>query len=282
MWKQLHDKVVVRSAASLCVPVVRGAPMPAPPALGMMRLVCVSDTHNQHAALNDTLPPGDVLIHAGDYSDVGQERDTVRFCAWLREVRPRFKHVVVIAGNHDNSLDRANYRALSRRFGLPAECITDRLEDMLRECCTYLNHEGAVIDGVKFFGSPYQPWFYDWGFNLERGPEIRAKWAAMPTGVDVLVTHGPPLGHGDVCEPDMGHYGCGELLDWVEAHPPRVHVFGHIHEGYGATTNGKTVFVNASTMNVRYDPLRPNPPIVVDIPRPPAAVVPASDAAGFF
>ncbi|MCK4490026.1 MAG: hypothetical protein KAU23_07180 [Anaerolineales bacterium] len=51
-----------------------------------------------------------------------------------------------------------------------------------------------IIDGTKFYGSPWQPWFYDWAFNLQRGPEIRSKWELIPEGIDILITHGPPYG----------------------------------------------------------------------------------------
>jgi len=79
----------------------------------------------------------------------------------------------------------------------------------------------------------------------------------------------PPAGcagHGDLCK-HGGRAGCVDLLDEVESRiRPRYHVFGHIHEGYGATTNGETTFINASTCNYRYDRHNLNPPIVFDVP----------------
>ena len=50
-------------------------------------------------------------------------------------------------------------------------------------------------------------------------------------GIDVLVTHGPPIGHGDECE--GGHRaGCVDLLAEVQNRiKPKYHVFGHVHEG---------------------------------------------------
>ena len=50
------------------------------------------------------------------------------------------------------------------------------------------------MEGVKVYGSPWQPWFGGWAFNLERGPDIAAKWALIPDDTDVLLTHGPPAG----------------------------------------------------------------------------------------
>ncbi len=103
-----------------------------------------------------------------------------------------------------------------------------------------------TIDGVRFYGSPWQPWFYDWAFNLERGPEIRAKWDLIPEGIDVLITHGPPYGIGDLIA-RSDNAGCQDLLEVVEKIKPKVHVFGHIHEDYGITSNGVTTYINASS-----------------------------------
>jgi predicted phosphodiesterase len=257
----LEKRIVVKRASEMLVP----DPAAAPLRPGFLRLVCVSDTHNAHAALGH-LPPGDVLVHAGDFTDVGSESDVLGFCDWL-DTQTQFRHKVVIAGNHDLSLDAASYDRNWKRFRKSLKkADTALLETRLRSSCTYLLHEGCEIDGVRFFGSPYQPEFYDWAFNLGRNNgECFAKWSTMPRGgVDVLLTHGPPMGHGDTCV-GSGHQGCADLLDYVEAFPPQVHVFGHIHESYGATTNGKTLFLNASTLDVNYDEKHPRQPLVVDV-----------------
>ena len=140
---------------------------------------------------------------------------------------------------------------------------------MMKSVCTFLDHEVAEVCGLRFFGSPYQPEFCDWAFNLSRYQQCQEKWRSMleHNPIDVLLTHGPPLGHGDLCVGN-GHQGCWDLLDFVEAHPPVAHIFGHIHEGYGVTTNGKSLFVNASTMNYKYERHRPQAPMVIDVPLP--------------
>ena len=271
-FKLLQQRIVVRDATSSLVQ----EPMTAPRLPGHIRLVCVSDTHNAHNALG-VLPPGDVLVHAGDFTDVGSEEDVMNFCAWL-DKQHQFRHKIVIAGNHDLSLDRESYPRNWRRFHHRSMLDTSALEARLRASCTYLLHEACVVDGVKFFGSPYQPEFYDWGFNLCRDSgACFEKWSTMPRDVDVLITHGPPLGHGDLCVGN-GNQGCADLLDFVEMFKPRVHIFGHIHEAYGATTNGKTLFVNASTLNLQYDERHPRPPVVFDValPQAPASVVKGS------
>ncbi len=103
-----------------------------------------------------------------------------------------------------------------------------------------------------------QPWFYDWAFNLERGPEIRAKWELIPKNTDVLITHGPPIGIADLTSRGE-QVGCQDLLEVIEKIRPAIHIFGHIHEGYGMITKGKTTFINASNCDQHYQLV--NPPI---------------------
>uniref|UniRef100_A0ABI7ZVU6 Metallophosphoesterase domain containing 1 n=1 Tax=Felis catus TaxID=9685 RepID=A0ABI7ZVU6_FELCA len=112
-----------------------------------------------------------------------------------------------------------------------------------------------------------QPWFYGWGFNLPRGQALLEKWNLIPEGVDILITHGPPLGFLDWVPKKMQRVGCVELLNTVQRRvQPRLHVFGHIHEGYGVMADGTTTYVNASVCTVNYQPV--NPPIVIDLPTP--------------
>jgi Icc-related predicted phosphoesterase len=99
---------------------------------------------------------------------------------------------------------------------------------------------------VKFYGSPWQPAFNDWAFNLPRGKPLAEVWAKIPEGVDVLITHGPPKGFGDETKGGKGE-GCEDLLERVRAARPRLHLFGHIHESGGAWTEGATTFVNCTT-----------------------------------
>jgi len=105
----------------------------------------------------------------------------------------------------------------------------------------------------------------DWAFNVERGESCREKWKIIPNNCDILITHGPPLGRGDKCS-NGDFAGCEDLLCEVQQRiRPRVHVFGHIHEGYGYTSDGSTLYINASTCTLNYIPTQP--PIVFDLPR---------------
>ncbi len=121
----------------------------------------------------------------------------------------------------------------------------------------------VIIDGLLYYFSPYQPEFCDWAYNLPRGEPLREKWSLIPDNVDVLVTHGPPHGILDVA-PFGGNVGCEELRQVIGTRiNPKLHVFGHIHDGYGMTKIGNTTFVNAAICTERYQPI--NAPIVIDI-----------------
>lgn len=190
----------------------------------MPTIVCVSDTHGRHG--NVVVPDGDVLVHAGDLTYDGGFDDVSRFDDWLATLPHRYK--VVVCGNHDWCFQRSPAEARRR----------------LRHA-VYLEDEAAVVEGLRFYGSPWQPWFLDWAFNLPRGPELAAKWAMIPDDTDVLVTHGPPAGVLDLTKRG-DRTGCVDLLDRVRAVRPKLHVFGHIHEAAGVAREGDTLFVNAS------------------------------------
>lgn len=206
-----------------------------------MRIVCISDTHNQHDLIR--VPDGDLLIHAGDLTGYGILPQIEKAADWLRSLPHPQK--IVIAGNHDWGFQNEPEEALALMDGL-----------------TYLEDAEVVVGGLRIWGSPWQPAFCDWAFNLEPGEALRKKWDLIPEGIDILVTHGPPRGQGDVTF-DGRSVGCEELLDAVRRIRPAYHVFGHIHEGYGVTTEGATTFVNASNCDHTYAPI--NAPIVLEV-----------------
>jgi Icc-related predicted phosphoesterase len=221
-----------------------------------VRLVCLSDTHNRHAEID--VPAGDVLVHAGDATMRGSRAEVQRFADWLIALPHR--HKVFVAGNHDWLFQREPKVA----------------REMLGAGVTYLEDSGVVIDGVSFWGSPWQPWMMSWAFNLRRGEPLRRKWELVPAGTDVLVTHTPPHGIQDRVMKITGrafaaatghdrHVGCEELRAALVRIRPRVHVFGHIHEGYGVTEEDGTRFVNPSCVDMHYREMQP--PIVVDVER---------------
>lgn len=146
------------------------------------------------------------------------------------------------------------------------EAVTTKNINQSLTYCHYLQDEFIELYGLKIYGTPWQPEFCKWAFNVPRGLECLEKWNKIPENVDILVTHTPPIGHGDLCCSGV-RAGCVELLLSVQQRiKPKYHVFGHIHEGYGITSDGKIIFINASTCDINYLPN--NPPIVFDISLP--------------
>lgn len=197
-----------------------------------MRIVAVADTHLFTSDLR--VPDGDVFIHAGDLCRGGDLDELREAAAWLATLPHR--HKIVVAGNHDWAFAREPDAA---RAAIGA--------------CIYLEDREVTVDGVRIYGSPWQPAFHDWAFNLPRGAALARVWAQIPTGLDVLVTHGPPEGIGDR-SPVGGRAGCAELRRRVDEVQPRLHLFGHIHQDGGVWTHGATTFANVTTWECERQP----------------------------
>ena len=210
----------------------------------MPKIVCLSDTHNNHEFIN--VPDGDVLIHAGDATNRGTIEEIIAFNRWFTKLPHR--HKIFVAGNHDWLFETSNRLART----------------LLDASIHYLQDSFVEIEGLKIYGSPWQPRFFDWAFNLMRGAEIGEKWKLIPEDTDVLITHGPP--HGILDEVPRRYFventGCEELMKRVKVVRPKLHVFGHIHCGYGATEKFGVRFINASNCDEEYNPT--NAPIVFD------------------
>ncbi len=206
-----------------------------------MKIVFISDTHGFHDQV--FLPEGDMIVHAGDLSKRGLAMEIQAFVDWFAQLPYRYK--VFIGGNHDFYLEDR-----------PA-----LFKEMLTDAVIYLEDDWIEIEGIKIWGSPITPFFFDWAFNRQRGADINRYWTPIPDDIDILVTHGPPLGFGDrVYSGDL--VGCSDLLEAVKRVAPQYHVFGHIHEAYGIYKNEKTTFINASVVNLQYQVV--NAPIVVN------------------
>eukprot|EP01006_Ploeotia_vitrea_P008792 TRINITY_DN20969_c0_g1_i1.p1 TRINITY_DN20969_c0_g1~~TRINITY_DN20969_c0_g1_i1.p1 ORF type:complete len:458 (+),score=59.92 TRINITY_DN20969_c0_g1_i1:90-1463(+) len=225
---------------------------------------CISDTHRKHRDVKFPEGGGDILIHAGDITTKGEREVLADFVKWIEEAP--FKHKVVIGGNHDVSMNEEYYSSHWQRYH-HKRINVDKEMEQLKKVCHYLldtkvelpltTPDGKEDTVVVVYGSPWQPWYKDMCWNAKRGYPIRDKWDRIPSstagnGVDILVTHGPPCGHGDLLtdEDPPQHAGCVDLLHAVQQRvKPQLHVFGHLHEGYGKTTDGQTVYVNAALMD---------------------------------
>ena len=210
-----------------------------------MRIVCLADTHLQH---HFEVPEGDLLVIAGDLTGKGSLQELKIAMDWLQKLP--HEHKCFIAGNHDFCFQT---KSLEARALVP-------------KGIHYLQDSGVNINGFNIWGSPWQPNFFDWAFNLKRGLDIKEKWDLIPLEADVVITHGPPYGVGDLTLGRFNppsHVGCQDLLDRIQDVQPLLHVFGHIHPGYGRVVKTETIFVNASVCDENYEPI--NPPIVVDL-----------------
>ena len=274
---------------------------------GTCTFVCISDTHCKrtchHLASTTfgsrlgraecptrtvsadgelTLPPGDVLLHAGDFCTRGTLAELESFAAWWHS-QTAFCQRLLVPGNHDCALDAQYERetteekeelASSERLhgcGVHHHALSLLHRPDIGSFLLFDSGVTTTVAGFTVWGSPWQPAF--WGaFNLPRGPQLAAKWAAIPGDTHVVVTHTPP-GQGDYVPRSRArpHVGCEalarELLHRVQ---PAVSVFGHVHEAAGVSVarcgSGRTtVFVNAASCDTHYDAV--NPPIVFQLRR---------------
>lgn len=229
-----------------------------------VRFVCISDTHERMADIMHRIPPGDILIHAGDITNWGSKNELNLFNNLIGALPHKYK--VVIAGNHDFGLeDNENKDLRMEKYkGHGTYCGYQLLTN-----CIYLQDSEVQLYGIRIYGSSWHP-LPGYSFSRKRGQELLDKWNLIPDGIDVLITHTPPLGHNDIFKVGDGdlkgeRWGCSELLNTIEKRVrPKYHIFGHVHEQNGITTNNITTFINASICNHNLDPI--NYPIIFDLP----------------
>lgn len=208
-----------------------------------MKIVCISDTHSQHQdiLLNDSfsdvsLPlDADMIIHAGDLTGMGYEGEVREFLEWFSNLP--YKYKIFVAGNHDFLFEFEKKKAQNLLKQFPN--------------IIYLENESVEIEGIKIFGSPIQPWFHGWAFNVQRGEAIAKFWKMIPKGVDILITHGPPAGILDFTLRGE-NVGCRDLTIRTFEVKPKIHIFGHVHEAAGYQVVNDIHFVNASCVNSSY------------------------------
>ena len=179
-------------------------------------VVCVSDTHNSQPKI----PPGDILIHAGDLTQGGTAAELQTQLDWLNA--QLHVHKVVIAGNHDIILDAVK--------STESDFAPEARQALQWGSLIYLEKSSRSVDvrkrTVSIYGDPSTRKHGNWAFQYDRGTD--AFQHQIPLNNDILVTHSPPRYHLDVA-------GWGEisLLREVERVKPKLHIFGHIHGAYG-------------------------------------------------
>jgi len=221
-----------------------------------MKIVAISDTHSKHSDIE--IPECDVLIHAGDISSHGSLTEVVNFINWFSS-QDKAKHKIFIAGNHDYALQKGS-------IPIPGNV-------------TYLQDNFTIIDGVKFWGTPWTPFFYDWAFNGfdfpvgekndyhggpgksatpdPEHPPLSYKHGLIHNDTDVLICHGPPFNCLD-CDDRDSRVGSHTLRSVIEEKKPKIAIFGHIHESIGQDCLFDTKCYNVSSLDqfyfVREDP----------------------------
>jgi predicted phosphohydrolase len=204
-----------------------------------IRIIVIADTHDLHRQLE--VPPGDILIHAGDFSNFARQTSQLQdFNDWLGELPHPFK--VVVPGNHELALEDPWAR--------------DAIYNAV-----LLGGEGATIGGLRIWGSPATPPCGAFGISTCEGR--KRYWTQVPNGVDILISHGPPFGVLDLAPGSQEHAGDPQLLEAVHRAEPRLHVFGHIHGAYGTMATEHTKFVNAALFGEFGD--LDKPPVVVEL-----------------
>lgn len=221
----------------------------------MLTIHAISDTHTRHRQLK--LDGGDILIHAGDATHQGHLAETIGFLDWFAD--QDYSHLIFVPGNHDTI------------FELNPSLMADECK---QRNIALLNDSGCEVEGIKIWGSPVQPWFFDWAFNRRRTKEEAAKfgggfikdhWDLIPADTDLLITHGPPHGILDFVPRAGGileHVGCKELLAKIYQTQVKLHIFGHVHYASGHKYLDGRTFVNAANLNEQYTVRNAQPTVI--------------------
>ena len=209
----------------------------------MITIVGIADTHMSHEDVK--VPPGDILVVAGDFSGHGTLQDIAVFNTWLGTLP--HEHKLVVAGNHDLAAEH--------------NCLAVR---SIFTNATYLDEESATVRGIKFYGCPWTPEFFDWAFMYPRDGRMGQRiWQRVPEDTNVLITHGPPTGASisrvkDSYSRPGRECGCGLLrVRILELPNLKASFHGHIHSGHGKELVGKTTCMNVSVMDERYEVVNP-------------------------
>jgi Icc-related predicted phosphoesterase len=224
-----------------------------------MIIDCISDLHGFYPELGG----GDLLIVGGDLTKNDSFEAHCSFISWFHEEAQKYKKCVVISGNHDGHLVGID----------PTALYFSTWNSRTNEQNSYSEHlcdSGTEYEGLKIWGSPWTLKFPGMNpacmaFTVDTEEELADKWALIPSDTDILITHSPPYGLLDEVKDwytgDIRNVGSASLYEelYQGRLKPKLHVFGHIHEGYGHIPKMLDMpgvqFVNASYVNELYKPV---------------------------
>lgn len=208
-----------------------------------IKIVATSDTHSKHKQV--PIPDGDIFLHCGDLTPRGNHNEFISVGTWFESLKDRFKHRIMIAGNHDFSLMWNSRMILDNYFD----------KDVI-----YLEDSGIELEGIKFYGSPWVPQFMNWAF-MKLDHELKPHWDAIPDDTDILITHGAP--HGILDKYDDRHTGSQTLMKRIKELKLKHHIFGHLHEGYGDDIVDGVHYHNVAALNGEYQ--YQNAPQIIEV-----------------
>ena len=231
-----------------------------------MRIVALSD---QHGFLPE-VPPCDLLIVAGDVcpdwiGKVDAEREPLRQKEWFdQQARPWLAaapaaHRILTWGNHDWCGQACDFGgdAPEAAPSTSLQIVVDR-----RTSVPSTNGSGSI----SIWATPWSRLFMTWAF-MKPEAGLAEVYSAIPSGIDILVTHQPPYGYGDRLVNERSgveeHLGSHELLSAIERIKPRLVICGHIHSGHGYFEHAGIPIYNVSVVNDQYELVRS--PTVIDI-----------------
>ncbi len=224
-----------------------------------MKICFTSDTHNLHRKID--IPPCDILIHCGDFTNFGKESELTEFNSWVRGLKllKRIKKCFVVPGNHDITLEKEAYtkdyiKSFSYVYLNAVQCLPD-----IDGIWSSTHQE---IDGINFVGFSYVlPCGVGWSFQ-QNEMEIYDRLQKLPKKpIDVFVSHSPPFG---ILDENYYNMRCGSqsILGFIRRRQPRYHFFGHLHENAGVVRHeGATICCNVASGN----PTKMKEPIILEI-----------------
>ena len=219
----------------------------------LLRILHLSDTHNMHRSIETNfgpMPDADILLHTGDFTNDGTEAEYADFHDWLTSLKPRYKHILVIPGNHD--LRESNNSALAGTLD-PKKVLHPGFIQSKLPNVKVLHHETVNIEGLTIYGSSWDPWHVDacpengasqqadrnFMWEAKEDKTEKHRYDQIPPNTHIYMTHGPPMylldfvGEKTDWAP-KGNWGSSAALrGCIEALKPQVHCFGHLHEQRG-------------------------------------------------
>lgn len=217
----------------------------------MLKICHISDTHMQVLPIEDA----DILVHSGDFLNYGSMEELIQFRIELEKVKDRFDKIILIAGNHDRIFETNPY--IAKQF------LLETIPNLV-----YLYHESYTYKEYKIFGTPWQPYFCDWAFNVKDNLKLYEMYLEIPDDVNILITHCPPEGILDntVNKWNLEKTSCGSRA--LKLALPRlkylkVHMFGHIHFSNGIDFINNIWYSNSSICGEDYKPT--NLPRIIEL-----------------